>query len=86
MCRYGSYYTALSINAFTNLDPEPGNSMDDVWHLTFGKTVAYGACISMLGLFVVLQLRKVCFAYFGTKGGPMYYTYHRNCSTNLFWI
>lgn len=56
---YGGYYTALSMNAYKNLDGQHGNSLHDVWSMDAKKAMAYGACIAFAGLFVILQLRKV---------------------------
>ena len=50
---------ALDANIAANLEGQDGNDAGPVYNLQFGKTLAYGAVIAFMGLFLVLQLRKV---------------------------
>lgn len=56
----GTELQALDANIAANLEGQDGNDAGPIYNLQFGKTLAYGAVIAFLGLFLVLQLRKVC--------------------------
>ena len=66
---FGSFLIAMDEQSYLNVGVgAPGNRPEDVYNPTLARTVPYMFCISFVGIFMLVQLRKRCEGPGGGKG------------------
>ena len=79
---FGSYLLAMDHQSYVNVGAVPGNRPEDVYEPTLARTIPYMLCISFVGIFMLVALRKRFIVDYdlpypsGTAGGVLINSLH----------